>query len=188
MELVPAMGDDRHSNVNRQRDRASTTIHERLIALCSWLMVIGTIRIVCAFANYLTAFVDLFRQGPLTPSTLSRFADENSPIVALCIVWPLVLGIALRRTRWPQLLLAAGVTLLILSLGGILELTTERMYTRGSEFIVGSFSLTRRALLNPHVSDVALILMGTIQLLIELVTALRALLLFHQFNVVRRNA
>ena len=33
MELVPAMGDDRHSNVNRQRDRASTTIHERLIAL-----------------------------------------------------------------------------------------------------------------------------------------------------------
>jgi tetratricopeptide (TPR) repeat protein len=185
MEFVPAMGDDRHSNVSRQRNRASTTIHERLIELSSWMMVIGTIRVVCAFANYLAAFVDLFRQWPFARDTLNRFADENSPVAALCIVWPLGLAIALRRTRWPQLLLAAGVTLLILALGGILELSTQRIYAKGSEFTVGSFSLTRRALLNPQISDVALILMGTIQLFIEFVTALRALLLFHQFRLVR---
>jgi tetratricopeptide (TPR) repeat protein len=187
MELVPEMGGDCHSMVSRQRKRASATLNERLIELSSWMMVIGTVRIICVFANYLTALLELFRQGPLAPGALSRFADENSPIVAFCVVWPLLLAIALRRIRWPQLLLPAGVTLSILALGGILELAAQWVYAPGSEFIIGSFTLTRRAFLNPHVSDVALLLMGTIQLVIECVTALRALWLYHQFVVARRS-
>jgi tetratricopeptide (TPR) repeat protein len=187
MELVPAIGGNRGSIANRDHDRLSTTLHERLIELSSWMMVIGTVRIICSFADYLTAFLDAVRRGPVESGVLSRFAEENSPIIALCIVWPLVLGVALRRTRWPQLLLAAGVTLLILSLGAVLELTAQRIYAQGGGLTIGSFHVTRRAFLNPRVSDVAMILMGAIQLLIEFATALRALLLFHQFGVVRKS-
>ena len=184
MELVPTMGGDRRSIANR--DRESTTIHERLINLSSWMMVIGTVRIICGFADYVTAFLEAFPRGTVAPGELSRFAEENSPIVACCIVWPLVLGVALRRTRWPQLLLAAAVTLLILSLGSVLALTAECFYSQEGGVTIGSFHLTRRAFLNPRLSDVALILMGAIQLVVEFATALCALLLFRQFVVVRK--
>jgi tetratricopeptide (TPR) repeat protein len=187
MELVPAMEGDHRSIANRERDRGSTTIHERLIELSSWMMVIGTVRIICGFADYVTAFLEEFPRGPVAPGEFSRFAEENSPIVACCIVWPLVLGVALRRTRWPQLLLAAGVTLLILSLGGVLALTAEWFYSQERGVTIGSFHLTRRAFLNPRLSDVAMILMGAIQLLVEFTTALRALLLVHQFGAVQRS-
>jgi hypothetical protein len=185
MELVPTVGGNRRSIANRECDRGSTTIHERLIELSSWILVIGTIRVICGFADYVTAFLDAFGRGPVAPGAFGRFIDENSPIVELCVVWPLVLGLALRRTRWPQLLLAAGVTLLILSLGGVLELTSQSIYAQGDGLTVGSFHVTRRAFLNPRASDFALIFMGAIQLLIEFTTALRALLLVHQFGVVR---
>jgi tetratricopeptide (TPR) repeat protein len=184
MELVPTMGSDSRSIANRACDRGSTTIDERLIKLSSWLMVIGTIRIICGFADYVTAFLDEFGRGGVVPGALSRFFDENSPIAALCVVWPLVLGVALRRTRWPQLLLAVGVTLLILSLGGVLELTSQSIYPHGGGLTVGSFHVTRRAFLNPRLSDIALIVLGAIQLLIEFAIALRALLLVHQSGVI----
>ena len=185
MELVPTMGSDCRSIANRACDRGSTTIDERLIELSSWMMVIGTIRIICGFADYVSAFLDEFGRGQVAPGALSRFFNENSPITAVCVVWPLVLGVALRRTRWSHLLLAVGVTLLILSLGGVLELTSQSMYPQGGGLTVGSFHVTRCAFLNPRVSDIALIVMGAIQLLIELAIALRALLLAHQSGVVR---
>jgi tetratricopeptide (TPR) repeat protein len=185
MELVPTMGSDCRSIANRACDHGSTTIDERLVELSSWMMVIGTIRSICGFADYVSAFLDEFGRGQVAPGALSRFFNENSPITAVCVVWPLVLGVALRRTRWPQLLLAVGVTLLILSLGGVLELTSQSMYPQGGGLTVGSFHVTRRAFLNPRVSDIALIVLGAIQLLIEFAIALRALLLAYQSGVVR---
>ncbi len=98
---------------------------ERLIELSSWMMVLGTIRLVCAIADYATALLERSRLDPWSFRMLGRFIQENHPIVLLSAAWPLLLGVALRRTRWPELLRAAGVTFLILSIGGVLEMTAE---------------------------------------------------------------
>ena len=114
--------------------------------------------------------------------TFSRLAEEIHPVVALSSAWPLILAIALRRTRWPQLLPAAAATFLILSIGGVSELSVELSHLRGYGGTVGSFHLTRRAFLNPTMTDLSLGILGATQLSFELATAIRAILLMARFR------
>ena len=96
--------------------------------------------------------------------TFARLAEEIHPVVAISSAWPLILAIALRRTRWPQLVPAAAATFLVLSIGGILELWVQWGQARGYGGMVGSFHLTRRAFLRPNASDIALGSLGATQL------------------------
>jgi len=168
---------DRRSIADGGDDRGLTVQGERLIELSSWMVVLGTIRVICAYADYLGALFDAYRFEPVSMRMLSRFVEENHPIVALSAAWPLLLGMALRRTRWHELLPAAGVTFLMLSFGGVMELTAEWNQSRADGVTFGSFHVSRRAFLHPTLSDVALGLLGTTQLVFELATALRCLLL-----------
>jgi tetratricopeptide (TPR) repeat protein len=185
MEFVPSIEIDRRTIAEEGPDHARMVNVERLIQLSSWMMVLGTIRLICAFTDYLSAFVEASRFEPISRHMLGRFVDENHPILALCAAWPLLLAIALRRTRWPQLLPAASATFLILAFGGVMESTAGWNHARGEGVTFGPFHVTRRAFLHPTLSDVTLGLLGTGQLLLEGVTAIRCLLLAHRFRRVQ---
>ena len=160
-------------------------MHERLIELSSWMMVIGTVRIICAFADYLVAFLDAFRRGPVAPGALSpirrrEFADRRA-------LHCLAVGVGGRTAPHAvAAIVARGRRDTLDTLAGrgfgidrpVVLLARGRSHCRLIPPDAARF-------LNPRVSDVALILMGAIQLLIEFATAMRALLLFHQFGVVR---
>ncbi len=177
MVPYPPIELDRPVVQNHPNDRFAAPAVERLIELSSWMMVLGTVRLVCMLADYAGAFADAMRIEPFTMRTLSRLAEEIHPVVALSSAWPLILAIALRRTRWPQLVPPAAATFLVLSLGGLFELWAQWGHARGYGGMVGSFHLTRRAFVSPKVSDIVLGSLGATQLLFELATAIRAILL-----------
>jgi tetratricopeptide (TPR) repeat protein len=177
MDYHPPIELDRPVARKQANDRVSIVPVERLIGLSSWMMVLGTIRLVCMLADYVVAFADSVRIEPITMRVLSRMAEEIHPVVAISSAWPLILAIALRRTRWPQLVPAAAATFLVLSLGGIFELWMQWNHARGYGGVVGSFHLTRRAFVSPKAPDFALGTLGAIQLLFEFATAIRAILL-----------
>jgi len=182
MEFIPPIERGRRSIAEDAYDRGSTMPVERLIELSSWMMVLGTIWLTCTFADYVGTFLEASRAQPITYRMLSRFTEQNNPVVALCAAWPLLLGMALRRTRWLELLPAAAATFLILSIGGAIELSAEWSHARGSGVTIGSFHLTRRAFIHPTLSDVSLGILGATQLLLELATAVRAILLIPRFR------
>ncbi len=179
MAFFPSTKLDRQPLVVARRVAATVTPAERLIALSSWMMVLGTIRFLCVFADYVSAFSSACRFEPVSLRMVGHFFAENQPVLALSGAWPLLIGTLLRRARWPELLPAASVTFLILALGGVLEVTAEWNQSRGDGITVGSFHLTRRALLNPTLADVTLGLLGAGQLVAEFATALRGLQLGH---------
>ncbi len=162
---------------------------ERLIELSSWMMVLGTIRLVCVIADYATALIERSRFDSWSFRMLGRFVHENHPIIVLSAAWPLLLGLALRRTRWPELLRAAGATFLILSIGGVLEMTAELSHTQGGSVTLGTFHLPRRAFSRPNLADLMLGVLGATQLLLELGTGVRALVLaLHHRRIARGRA
>ena len=177
MDSHPPMELDRPFGALQPDDRVSSPSTDRIIELSSWMMVLGTVRVVCMLADYLGAFADALRVEPFTMRTLSRVAEEIHPVVAISSAWPLFLAVALRRTRWLQLVPAAAATFLVLPIGGFLELWVQWGHARAYGCMVGSFHLTRRAFLSPNASDFVLGGVGAIQLGLELVTALRAILL-----------
>jgi tetratricopeptide (TPR) repeat protein len=160
----------------------ATSADDRLIVLSSWMMVLGTIRVLCTFADLMSAFLNSARFASISRPMLVQYFDEHQPILAMTVAWPLLIGILLRRKRWPELLPAAGIAFLILAAGGMLAIIAEWNRARGGGITVGSFQLTRRALLNPTISDVALGLLGTCQLVLEFATAFRAFQLAHEFR------
>jgi tetratricopeptide (TPR) repeat protein len=185
MELFPSIKLRRQALAAPGNDRTFRLNEDRLIAVSSWMMVLGTIRFLCGFADYLNAFLGASRFEPVSLRMLGRFFEENQPVLAISVGWPLLIAIVVRRTRWPELLLAAGVTFSILALGGVLEVIAEWNYARGDGITVGSFQLTRRALLHPTLSDLTLGLLGASQLMAEFATALRCLQLAHYLRAAR---
>jgi tetratricopeptide (TPR) repeat protein len=177
MTSHPTMELDRRFSPGQASDEVTTASVERLIKLSSWMMVLGTVRLVCMLADNANAFADAARIEPLSMRTFARMAEEIHPVVAISSAWPLVLAIALRRGRWPQLLPAAAATFFVLSIGGMLELWLQWGHAQGYGGMVGSFHLTRRAFLRPNASDLALGSLGAIQLTLELATAIRAILI-----------
>jgi tetratricopeptide (TPR) repeat protein len=182
MEFTPAMELDRRSITDWGQDRESAISIERLIKLSSWMMVLGTMRLICAFADYINTFFEVTRFEPITFRIASKFFEDNQPVFLVTDAWPLLLAIVLRRKRWPELLPAAGITFLILSIGGLIAFSTEWSRAQGTGGTIGSFHLTRRAFLHPTVSDLSLGVLGATQLLLELATAIRALLLLPSFR------
>ena len=150
-----------------ESDRTTKLNQERLISLTSWMMILGTIRALCAFADQASVFLNATRFDSVSWSMLSRFVEENQPFLAMGVAWPLLLGIILRRARWPELLPAAGVTFLFLSIGGILELIAEWNHANGRGITIGSFHLTRLAFVRPSRSDVVQGVLGMGQLAVE---------------------
>jgi tetratricopeptide (TPR) repeat protein len=182
MELLPPIELGPHTLGDHPIDQRSARPQERLLELCSWMVVLGTVRLICMMAEYVGAVAEALRVEPFSMRMLSRVTEELHPVVAVSAAWPLILAILLRRTRWPQLLPAAAATFLILSIGGMIELSVQWNNARGHGGMVGSFHLNRRAFVSPRMSDFALGTLGAIQLLLELAVAVRAILLIPAFR------
>jgi tetratricopeptide (TPR) repeat protein len=175
MGLIPTILLEGRSLAHRQRLPHSVSSAEKVIELSSWMMVLGTIRLICAVADYAQAYLEATRLEPLSLRRLGWFFQENHPIVVLGAAWPLILGLVLRRTRWPELLKAGAATFLILSIGGILALTAGWNQSLERWITVGSFRMPRPGLGDLSVSDVMLGLLGATQLVLEFGTAVRAI-------------
>jgi tetratricopeptide (TPR) repeat protein len=188
MEFIASLKPDRSSIGVERSDRASALYDERLISLSSWMVILGTIRVICTFVDLVSAFLNAYQLESLSMRMLSNFVEANQPFLALGVVWPLFLGIVVRRTRWPELLTAAGVSLLILSISGLLESTAEWNHANADAVTFGSFHLSRLAFLNPTLSDVTLGLLGASQLVLEFGTALCCLRLSHLLHKSRAQA
>lgn len=182
MEFIPSIKLDHRTVDAGDADRAFAINHERLISLSSWMMILGTIRAVCGFADLAGAFLNASRAEPISWHMLGSFIEENQPLLALGVAWPLALGILVCRTRWPELLLASGVTFLFLSIGGLLETMAEWNHPNDQGITLGSFHLTRLALVKPAASDVILGVLGACQLMVECATGVRSLVLYRQMR------
>jgi len=182
MQFIPSLELNRHTTAGKDQASSAPSETDRLIELSSWMLVLATTRLVCTIADYTSSFLEYTRG--VTPSLrlLSRFLRENQPFLALGIIWPLVLAVALRKTRWPELLKAAAATFLVLSLCGVLESVAVWAHTRSAVLNIGSFHFPRRALTSPFFSEVILALLGTTQLLIEFGVAVWSILLGVHFR------
>jgi hypothetical protein len=175
MGLIPTIPLDGRSLAHRPRPADSSGAVEKVVELSSWMIVLGTIRLICAVADYAQAYLETTRVEPWSLRRLAWFFQENHPIVVLGAGWPLILGLALRRTRWPELLKAGAATFLILSIGGILAIAADWNQSLERWIAVGSFRIARPGLGHLSHSDVMLGLLGTTQLVLELLTAVRAI-------------
>ena len=148
-----------------------------LINLSTWIILLGSVRLALAAADGLLAGLDAVRNEPMSIQRWATFFRDNPPIAVLVALWPPFLGLALRRTRWPELLKVAALTFLILSVGGMLSLIADWGDHRANWLAVGSFSLSRHALAALGWPFIAVGLLGLTQLLFELWTAVRAIVL-----------
>jgi len=177
MQFIPSMELNGRTMAGKNRAPSAQAETDRLIELSSWMMVLGTIRLVCTIADYASAFLESTQSTAPSLRLLGKFVQESHPFFALGIVWPLVLAVALRKTRWPELLKAAAATFLILAICGVLEFAAVWAHSRGSVLTLGSFHIPRRALGSPFFSEVVLGLLGTTQLLLEFGVAVWSILL-----------
>jgi tetratricopeptide (TPR) repeat protein len=183
MGLNPTIELRGSSLAHREDSTHVSSFAERVIALSSWTMVLGTIRLICSIADYANNYLEATRVETMSLRRLGWFLQDNHPIVALAAAWPLLLAAVLRRTKWPELLKAVAVTFLILSIGGVLALTADWNQSREKWITVGSFRVLRLAQWRPGLSDLGLGLLGAAQLVLEFGTALRAIQLGYQAHV-----
>jgi len=177
MQFIPSMELNRRTMAGKNQAPSALVETDRLIELSSWMMVLGTIRLVCTIADYASAFLESTQSNTPSLRLLGKFVQESHPFFALGVVWPLVLAVALGKTRWPELLKAAAATFLILSICGVTEFAAVWAHTRGTVLTLGSFHIPRRALSSPFFSEVVLGLLGTTQLLLEFGVAVWSILL-----------
>jgi len=104
----------------------------RFLRLSSWMMILGTVRLVAALGDYGSSFLDISPSWYPSLSVITGFFHENPLAVLLGSAWPLILGLSLRKTASRGFLVAGAVTFFILSLGGFLNLLSAMNGTRKS--------------------------------------------------------
>ncbi len=143
-------------------------------SLGSWMAVLGAIRLVCAIAEYASAWRASMAAGSPAGESLWTYVAEHPPIYLLVAAWPMVLGLILVRSGWPELVKAGALTFLVLSVAGLLLATVEWADPHRRFVEVGSFRVSRVSVLRLGESGLAKGLAGVVQLVLELVTGVRA--------------
>lgn len=182
MQFIPSVELDRRTTAGQEQASSALVDTDRLIELSLWMMVLATVRLVCTVADYASTFLESTQGNALSVRLVVRFFQESQAFFALGGIWPLLLAVALRRTRWPELLKAAAATFLVLSICGVLEFLAVWAHTRSDVLNIGSFHIPRRALTSPFFSDVILGVLGTTQLLLEFGVAVWSILWAIQFR------
>ncbi len=147
---------------------------EKIAILSTWMVCLGAVRFACAIATYAVSAFQTWRSAPTSIGRWNGFLDENPPLALLGSAWPLILGLALRRTRWSELLKAGALTFAILSIGGVLSMVADWSDGRARWINVGSFSIAREAMAGLGIPVLIGGAFGAIQLLLEFATATRA--------------
>ena len=174
MGFIPTIELERRAHAHREQATRAPGTTEKLIELSTWMVILGTVRLICAIADYLIAGLEATRVDHMSIQRWSWFFQENNPIVVLGSAWPLMLGLVLRRTQWMELLKAGALTFFILSIGGGLTMLADWSDRHDGGIAIGSFHVSLSALEHLALPAVLLGLFGATQLLLELVTATRA--------------
>ena len=121
------------------------------------------------------AYGDAMASGLIAARGWGRFLGANPPLHILVSTWPLVLGLALRRTRWRELVRAGALTFLVLSVGGLLSALADWSHGPGRWIAIGSFRMPKTGWSRLSAGAMAMGVAGAAQLLLELATAVCAL-------------
>ena len=179
MDIVISGEGHRQGTEGHGEPSAQDRVAHGILQLTGWMMILGTVRLVCVFADYVSTYLEVSRFRLPTLRLLGRFFQDNPPAIVIGFTWPIILALLLRRTGSRPLLRASSLTFFILSLVGILNLLAGMFFSTDTTLLVGSFSVSRWALLNFNPLAAARSLMGVTQLTLELLTALIAWGLLH---------
>ena len=155
---------------------------DRILEVSSWMMILGTARLICAFGAYVGSFLDGAGTVAPTIDALIRYLQDSPPMAVLGASWPLLLGLLLRRTRNRGFLLAAAITFFILSLGGALVVAARMLMRSDPTILFGSFEVSRWGLRHGKLASMVQALLGSVELALELATAVAAWSLAHAFR------
>jgi tetratricopeptide (TPR) repeat protein len=175
MAIIPASWRSARAGNHRPRDIDPALLDERIASLACWMMLLGTIGFTGALGDYARNCVQFLRFNSTSGYGFWKFLEAINPIITLTSFWPFVLGLALYRTRWRQLLTAAAITFLILSLGGLIDLTTAWNRYRETTLPAGSFRVALADLRRFSPGAVLLVLLGFAQIMAQLVIAVASL-------------
>lgn len=147
-----------------------------IASLGSWMAILGAIRLVCAIADYAAEWrAAVAGAGAVGDAGgFWRYAAEHPPFHLLIAAWPAAIGLILLRSRWHELVKVGAVTFVVMSVGGILSAMAEWGDLPRRFVTIGSFRVSRISLLRLSDSALATSLAGIVQLLLELITGLRA--------------
>ncbi len=176
MDSAPSLGAPLRSiAASEWRPGSSASWELRVLRLSTWMMVLGTIRILCLSADFFLTIQESLRSNALATRVLSSVMRDNDVFFVVAGVWPLALGIALWRTGWGSLLKAAAITFLMLGTVAAMEAGLGWIHDRALTITVGSFHLSRAAVVQAMGADRLLGLLGSAQILAELATGVYAL-------------
>ncbi len=175
MDLILWIGGGFEKTQGRSQLSSEEAMAIRFARLSSWMMILGTVRLVSALGDYGSAFLDFSPSWHHPFRDIARFLQENPPAVLLGSGWPLILGLLLRKPTSRAFLVAGSVTFFILSLGGFLNLLAAIFMRTGDPMVaIGSFAVSRALLLHGNLTASIRGLMGVVQLMLELATAVYA--------------
>jgi tetratricopeptide (TPR) repeat protein len=148
-----------------------------LVALGSAMVILGAIRLALTLIEYAHGLGGVSATGPASSRGWGEPIGPSTWLSLLIGIWPVALGLALRRTRWPVLVKAAALTFLALAIGGALAAAVDwnRITTRW--ITIGSFRVPRAAWGRPGTAGAGLWIAGAAQLVLEFATAAWALAL-----------
>jgi tetratricopeptide (TPR) repeat protein len=144
-------------------------------AMGAWMTVLGAIRLIGEVVAYSGAIWGASVTGELVSRGWIWFLEAHPPAHVLINAWPLILGLALRRTGRRDLLIAGALTFLVLSIGGLLAAFADWSEDSSRGIAIGSFRLSKSGWSRPTTAVTAIGVAGASQLLIELATAAWAL-------------
>jgi tetratricopeptide (TPR) repeat protein len=146
-------------------------------ALGAGMAILGAIRLACEIAVYAGTCGDAMAAGLIADRGWGWFLAANPPWHVLVSIWPLLLGLTLRRTRWRELVRAGALTFLVLSVGGLLAALADWSQTGGHWIAIGSFWLPKTGWSRLPAAGIAMGVAGAAQLVLELATAVCAVVL-----------
>ncbi len=150
-------------------------IASSLATLGAWMAGLGALRMM----GELVAYIAQYQENRVAGLTGARGwlgpLIENPPTNVVLFAWPMALGLWLWYSRRRELVKAAALTFLILSIGGALATLADWSPGAGSHFLLGSFRLPKQGWDHLSMTSWTAAIAGTAQLAAELILALLAL-------------
>lgn len=145
--------------------------------LGAWMAILGAVGLGIELAEYGGEVREGLSTGWIASRGWIRFVGAHPPGYVLVAAWPLLLGLALRRTGWKELVRAGALTFAILAVGGLMTAVADWSRNSTPRIAIGSFRMPKPAQGGLPASGQAMGLAGAAQLLAELATAIAAVVL-----------
>jgi hypothetical protein len=175
MQAVPGM--DPTPSLAYRSGSAAEIWTGQVVSIGRWMVVLGIIRLISALFAWNVEIVRRLDSGPALSSSLASVGGllvEHPPVVALGMIWIVVLGVLVSRVHWPELLRVSTVVFFVLAASGLMTFILGWRFGSDHFIAIGSFMISRSALVPLTQGGVIVALLGTVQLAAELYVAGRS--------------